>query len=87
MTPALRFRVIHERNYPFSMEMSYFTSCPHKDESVGRLKPVHKDKGPLRHWLVACAPVLGGTLMPPVTGHEVKKTSPYFSTLSFLGAL
>jgi hypothetical protein len=96
-----RFRVIHERNYPFSMEMSCFTSCPHKDESVGRLKPVpfdkpfdrlramskvegHTDKGPLRHWFVACAPVLGGTLMPPVTGHEVKQDIS-MPTFSFLG--
>jgi len=25
MTPTLRFRVIHERNYTLSMEMSFFT--------------------------------------------------------------
>ncbi len=27
------------------MEMS-FLPCPHKDESVGRFKPAHTDKGP-----------------------------------------
>jgi len=31
MTPALRFRVIHERNGMVNMEMSFFDSVPGPD--------------------------------------------------------
>jgi hypothetical protein len=31
MTPTLRFRVIHERNAPVSMEISFFDSVPGPD--------------------------------------------------------
>jgi len=30
MTPALRFRVMYERNLALSMGMSFIVLCPHK---------------------------------------------------------
>ena len=65
--------VIHEKNVPLSMEMSFFPSCPNKDESVGRFKPAYTDKGPRRQCRVACAHGLKRNAEAPVTVHDGKK--------------
>ena len=74
MTPTLRIRVIHERNYIVSMEMSFFVSCPLRDAPAGPDKSGHQPS-----WFILfksalrVCPDLRGTLRPPVKGHEAKK--------------
>jgi hypothetical protein len=73
MTPALRFRVIYERNFALSTEMSFFISCPIRNAVPGP-DPI---------------PVSGrGTLRPPVKGNEIKKDISVLSPVfRFLGDL
>jgi hypothetical protein len=65
--------------------MSFFISCPISNavpgpDKSGHLAPYQIIAKPALH---AC-PDLRGTLRPQVKGHEIKKTSPCSSALSFL---
>jgi hypothetical protein len=89
MTLMLRFRVIHGRNYTWSMEVSFFISYPISNALPGPDKSGHRAPWCIivKFALHMC-PDLRGTLMPPVKGHEIKKdTSMLSSKFSFLGAL
>jgi hypothetical protein len=89
MTPALRFRVIHGRNYTLSMEMSFFISCPISNALPGPDKSGHRAPWCIivKFALHVC-PDLRGTLRPPVKGHEIKKDISILSVqFSFLVAI
>ena len=96
MIPALRFRVIGERNltlsmdmsfFAWNMEMSFFISYPISNALPGPDKSGHRPPRCIivRSALHAC-PDLRGTLMPPVKGNEIKKDiSILFYISSFSG--
>jgi len=89
VTLALSFRVIHERNYRLSMEMSFFISFPISNALPGPDKSGHRAPYCIivRSALPVC-PDLRGTLRPPGKGNEIKKDiSMLLAIASFLGDL
>ncbi len=77
MTPTIRIRVLHERNYILSMGMSFFVSCPIMNAPAGPDKSGHLP--PCRiivNSALGVCPDLRGTLRPPVEGHGAKKDIP-----------
>jgi len=87
MTPTLRFRVIHERNYMVSMKMSFFTMPSQR--RAGR--PLQTGAHGQRPWKTmtscSCARFEAARWGPLLEGMVKKDIFMLFSACSFLGAL
>ena len=87
MTPALRFKIIGERNTGLNMGMSFFVLCPFKQlrvqgpENRDELQPEHENSIPLRF-----IPIFGANINH-IEGHNKKRHPHVQPSVSFTYSL